>query len=334
MVHLFQHKILNGAFGDPALYISLFGKSYSYLVDLGDIFRLSNKQVLNIKSIFVTHTHMDHFYGFDRVIRTFLGKNKRLSVFGPKNIIKNVHGKLQGYTWNLVENYNTNFTVEVFEIYNTKMKRAIFKCKKKFKKETLKDITLSKGIILKNDDHTVKGIVLDHKTPCISYVFEERFHINILKKNMKNLNLESGKWLTTLKNYIYENQLEKTLEVDGKKFKVQYLKDNITKITEGEKLAYITDIQFSKKNVSKIKKNFNEITFLYIEAPFLNSERKRAKERYHLTARQAGYIAKILKAKHFFPFHVSPLHTGEYHVIKKEIKAEFQRYPSLCEEKK
>jgi len=135
MVHIFQPKLINKPYDDPALFIELFGKSHSYLVDAGDISRLSNKAILKIKKLFITHTHMDHFYGFDRILRTFLGKEKILKVYGPKHIIKNVEGRLKGYTWNLVENYTKNFTIEVCEILNNKINKAVFKCKKKFKRE-------------------------------------------------------------------------------------------------------------------------------------------------------------------------------------------------------
>ena len=324
MVHLFQHRLLNGKYGDPIVHLSLFGKNFSYLIDLGDVSRLSNKHLLTVKSIFVTHTHMDHFYGFDRVLRTFLGKEKVLKIYGPKNIIKNVSGKLEGYTWNLVENYNNNFIIEVFEIYKTKMKRARFACKKKFRKEELKDEIIENAVFFSGEDHTVKGIVLDHKTPCIAYFFEERFHVNIIKEKLSKYGLETGKWLTELKNFIYNDNLEQEMVVCNKKYKVLELKELFTKITPGNKISYITDIQFSKRNIDLIKKHIQGTTYLYIEAPFLNSERARARERYHLTAKQAGYIAKLSKAKKVIPFHVSPIHTGEFNLIKKEIMAEFR----------
>ena len=322
MVHIFQPKLINPPYKDPGLFISLFGKKYSYLIDAGDLSKLSNKDILKIDKLFITHTHMDHFYGFDRILRTFLGKEKHLKVFGPKNIIKNINGKLQGYTWNLVENYNTDFTVEVFEILNTKIKKAVFKCKKKFKLEEKEPVNIYKNIIVKEDDHIVRGIVLDHKTPSISYILEENFHINILKTMLEKYNLPTGKWLTYLKDCIYNNKLNEVIEIEDKKFHVKELMDNITKITPGQKVTYITDIVFSRNNIRKLKQHIGNTTFLYIEASFLNRERKRAKERWHLTAKQAGYIAKIARAKKVFPFHISPIHIGEYNEIKKELKKE------------
>jgi len=72
MVHIFQPRLINNPNKDPGVYISLFGKKYSYLVDAGDLSKLSNKDILKIEKLFITHTHMDHFYGFDRILRTCL----------------------------------------------------------------------------------------------------------------------------------------------------------------------------------------------------------------------------------------------------------------------
>ncbi len=321
MVHLFQPKLLNGHFGDPVVVVSLFGKSNIYLIDLGDISRLSNKDVLKIDKIFISHTHMDHFYGFDRVLRTFLGKEKVLKIYGPKNIIKNVKGKLEGYTWNLVENYSTNFIIEVFEILTTKIKKARFQCKKKFKIEELNSEKYKKNIIIKENDHQIRAIILNHKTPSISYILEEDYHINILKEELKKLGLSTGKWLSELKALIYQNKLNSKIDFKGKKYLVKFLKNKITKITPGYKIVYITDIIFSKENIKKIKPLIKDTTFLFIESPFLNKEKQRARERFHLTAKQAGYIAKIANAKKSILFHVSPIHTGEYPLILKEFNS-------------
>ena len=65
------------------------------LFDLGDISALSNAELLKVSHVFVSHTHIDHFIGFDRLLRAVFGREKTLTLFCPENFIKNVEGKLE-----------------------------------------------------------------------------------------------------------------------------------------------------------------------------------------------------------------------------------------------
>ncbi len=324
MPSLFQHKLLNGSFGDPVVELSLFSKSYSYLIDLGDISCMTNRSILKIRKVFVSHPHMDHFFGFDKLLRIFLGKDKTLFIYGPKGIIGCVEGKLKGYVWNLVDNYKNNFTIIVNEIHPRKIITAKFLCKEKFKKRIISNKLRKNNILFQEEDHVVKCEILEHRIPSLCFYFEEKFKINILKNKLIENGFEVGPWLRDLKKLIYENRLDENMEINGKNYKIGELKNKITKITEGVKLAYITDIIFSKNNIKKIKKLAKSVSILYIESTFLNKDKDRARERYHLTARQAGYIAKILNAKKVYPMHISPINTGKIHEIKKELYREWK----------
>jgi ribonuclease Z len=48
--------------------------------------------------VFVSHAHMDHFAGFDRLLRVTLGRDKSIALFGPAGFIDRVEHKLAGYT--------------------------------------------------------------------------------------------------------------------------------------------------------------------------------------------------------------------------------------------
>ncbi|RLC06384.1 MAG: hypothetical protein DRH90_03480 [Deltaproteobacteria bacterium] len=82
------------------------------MFDLGDIHALSTRDILKLTDVFVTHTHMDHFAGFDRLLRIFLGREKQLHLFGPQGFIRNVEGKLGGYQWNLAKNFTNRFNIK------------------------------------------------------------------------------------------------------------------------------------------------------------------------------------------------------------------------------
>jgi ribonuclease Z len=106
---MFSARLVNDPFGDPAVFLDMRYRREALLFDLGDIRALPPRMILKVDRIFVTHTHMDHFIGFDHLLRVCLGREKHLFLYGPPGFIDNVEGKLRAYTWNLVENYENDF---------------------------------------------------------------------------------------------------------------------------------------------------------------------------------------------------------------------------------
>lgn len=112
----FHPRLINGPYDDPGLFVPfLYGKR-AILFDLGDIHTLPARDILKITHAFVSHTHMDHFTGFDRLLRLFLGRGKDLHLYGPRGFLRNIEGKLAGYTWNLVDQYTAPFSLHVAEV--------------------------------------------------------------------------------------------------------------------------------------------------------------------------------------------------------------------------
>ena len=64
---------------------------------------------------------------------------------------------------------------------------------------------------------------------------------------------------------------------------------------------------------------------LFIEAAFLHKEAHIAREKYHLTARQAGKIAGYARAKQMILFHFSPRYTEQAHLLHKEAWAAYEK---------
>jgi ribonuclease Z len=328
----FHPRLVNGAFEDPALYIPLTFRKQALLFDMGDLGALSPKEILKISHVFVSHTHMDHFVGFDRMLRLLLGRPKILCLYGPQGFLGNVAGKLKAYTWNLVRNYSEALVLNVTEIRPDQRITQILDCRNGFipspaQAEINGDLTA-----YQDPELTVHAAVLDHQIPCLGFSVKERFHVNILKSRLDAMGLPVGPWLSAFKALLFrEADATTEIEVPGepphagvRTFELGYLASEIVAITPGQKTAYVADVIFSRRNEEKIIELAEKADHLFIEAAFLEKDRHIAATKFHLTARQAGCIARKAGIKQLTVFHHSPRYLGQAHLLIEEARAAFE----------
>ena len=70
------------------------------------------------------------------------------------------------------------------------------------------------------------------------------------------------------------------------------LRSLVARIDPGARIAYVTDALHSEENARRIVALARNADLFYCEAMFLEKDAQRAKERFHLTARQAGLLAR------------------------------------------
>jgi ribonuclease Z len=324
-------RLVNDPFGDPGLLIPFMFEKRALLFDLGDLSRLTPRDLLKVSHIFVTHTHMDHFAGFDTLLRLHLGREKPLYLYGPQGFLRNVEGKLAGYSWNLVDNYRNLFTLFVTEISTDVQLSQTYVCHQKFIPTHQARRAPFEGVLLDEPSFNVCGVTLDHGLPCIGFCLKQRFHINIKKDALAALGLQTGPWLNRFKLALYaQDDPESQFEVkDGSgktraSFGLQDLADRIALITPGQKISYITDVVYSRANIEKIIALIQDSDHLFIEAAFLDRHKEIARQKCHLTARQAGSLAAQAHVKRVTPFHFSPRYTGQGERLYQETMDAFQ----------
>ena len=102
------------------------------------------------------------------------------------------------------------------------------------------------------------------------------------------------------------------------------LKKEIMRITAGRKIAYVVDCAFTDANADRIISLAKDADTLFIEAAFLDEDRSRAAHRRHLTARQAGTLARLANVKRLVTLHYSPRYQGRGDCLAREAQAAFE----------
>src|SRR5919106_1994719 len=202
MADRFAPRLINGAFQDPGLFIGFRYERRAMLFDLGRLDRLSVRELLKLSDVFVSHAHIDHFIGFDHLLRFSLNREQELRLFGPKGFIENVQGKLAGYTWNLIRDYP--LTVVVYEIDGMRMRKVEFKAAHDFRLEAEAFSPFSETL-LEEPVLCVRAAILDHKIPCLAFSLEEPNRLNVRPDVLEATDLRAGPWLDELKTMVREN---------------------------------------------------------------------------------------------------------------------------------
>ena len=295
---------------------------------MGDLGSIRPAKLLKVSHAFISHTHIDHFIGFDTLLRLMLNREKNLKIFGPPGFLSNIQGKLRGYTWNLAAEYP--FAVQAAEVYPKKILTKVFRCQEGFAPGEEREEVFN-GILDEDSQIQIFITDLDHLIPCLAFAVQERFHININKEQLVQMGLPVGPWLKELKNALWRGEAEgfylkvpvrEKENIQQREISLEALRGCLT-ITSGQKIAYVSDCRYTKENGEKIVKLAKEADLFFCEAAFLEKDRERAEQRAHLTARQAGELARKAKVKKLHIFHFSPKYEKETELLYREAEEAF-----------
>src|SRR5208283_327723 len=172
----FDPAPVNDPFGDPALYVDLVFERRALLFDIGDISPLPTRKLLRISDVFVTHRHMDHFAGFDHLLRTLLGREKSRGIYGPAGFVDAVEHKLKAYTWNLIEGYDGELVIRATEVdCFGNVRQAVFRGRSRFERSEGEVRRQCGDVLLEEPGLRVRATMLDHGgVPVLAYALEER----------------------------------------------------------------------------------------------------------------------------------------------------------------
>ena len=313
---LFEPRLVNDAFGDPGLYVDFRDERRALLFDLGDISALPPRKLMRLSHVFVTHTHMDHFSGFDHLLRVVLGRKENVVVLGGPGFVEQVEHKLRAYTWNVVHRYEVELVIDVREIgTDGRGQRARFSSRTGFARESCAPLAPMEDVLHDEATFRVRGRFVDHDIPCLAYAVEEKAHVNVAKNRLSALGLSTGPWLRELKHAVLTGASDTApIDVQWRDRRGEHamtrqvgdLRHLVLDVVPGQRIGYVTDLRYTAANVDALIALLAGVDLLFIECVFLDEDAEHAARKNHLTARQAGEIAHAVSARAVLPFHFSP----------------------------
>ncbi|HEY8976941.1 MAG TPA: MBL fold metallo-hydrolase [Burkholderiaceae bacterium] len=305
---------------EPGLWIAVRDQRRALLFDLGELGALSPRTLLRSTHAVVTHPHMDHFAGFDHWLATALGRMPGMTVWGGPGFVDKVDHKLRAYTWNVVHRYAVPLVIEARSLEADGSRcGARFDSREAFARRDLPAEPARGDVLLEEPLLRLRARIVDHEMPVLACAVEETAQVRVAADRIAAMGLATGAWLQALKAAVLAGAPDDdTLDVrwrdaagdHERRFRLAELRPLLLDTTPGRRIGYVTDLRFTEANLAQLDALLAGVDLLYIECVFADEDRELARRRNHLTARQAGSIARRLGARQLQPFHFSPRYEG------------------------
>ncbi|MGM9486760.1 ribonuclease Z [Ideonella sp. YS5] len=317
---------------EPGLVVDVRDERRALLFDLGDIAALAPRLLLRVTHAFVTHTHMDHFAGFDHLLALGLGRLPQWTVWGGPGFVDQVEHKLRAYTWNVVHRYAVPMLIEARSLeFDGSRRQARFDSRALFAREDGLALPADPQDVLLDDPlFRVRARIVDHEMPVLAFAIEEKAQLRVRAERIAEMGLATGAWLSELKAAVLAGAPD-DMPIDvvwqdreGAHRQVRpvaELRALVLDTVPGRRIGYVTDLRFTEANIEQLEELLADADLLHIESVFLEADKDHALRKNHLTARQAGEIARRVRAKKVVPFHFSPRYRGREHELRAEVAA-------------
>jgi len=255
-------------------------KNENILFDCGEgtqrQFRKAKINPCKLTRLVLTHLHGDHVFGIPGLFQTLnLNEYKKtLQIYGPKPTEK------------FIKDLFTTFVLTKTIQIKTKVTEVTNK-------------------VFETPDFKITALPLQHGTPTLGYVFQEKDKLRINKKKLAKLKIPSK-----FKSELAKLSKGKDIKINNKKIKYKQL----TYPEKGRKIAIILDTGLCP-NIKKLAKNTD---LAIIEAT--TSEKTGYK---HLTAEEAARAAKQSNVKKLILTHLSQRYEFKADLLEKQAKKIF-----------
>ncbi len=314
LFHTIEPYCCAGLLDDPLLLVRVRPTGRSLLFDCGQLHHLAKRTLRSIDTVFISHAHMDHFMGFDHLVRHTHVAPRPLDLYGPPGIADRVGHKLAGYDWNLAEAWWR--TIRVHEVFADRIEHHQFVGARGFAGERLDSEPRRGTTIHATPFVTVAAQLCDHgNLPVLAFRLTEEDIFSIDPQQLAAAGLVPGPWLRELKGRWKRGALgPDPLEVlrttaDGPQpvsmTDAAALYARLRADRPAASLGYATDIGFTAANRAGLRQLLANVSLLCCECTFLAADEHKARASHHLCSSDLNRLAADLQPKSLLPMHLS-----------------------------
>jgi ribonuclease Z len=308
--------LVGGVFGDPLVHVRLRNQKQSFLFDLGDPARLTARMAHQVRAVCLSHAHLDHIGGFIWLLRSRIGPFGPCTIFGPPETIARIEHFLGAITWDRIEDNAPVF--DVCEFDGSRLQRA--RLQPGNPKIALPAAPVRDGLLLEEDNLSLRAAVCDHKIPTLAYALTFRMEIGVRKERLAASGLRPGPWLGRLKQCIAAQTPDADIDLpDGTRQPAGELARKLTLIQPGKKLVYAADMADTPLNRQKVIDLAFEAHTLFCETAFASADKDKAVNTQHLTTLATVEIARRAGVARLIPFHFSKRYEHDPGAVYAEI---------------
>ena len=175
-------RLIDASATEPGLLVDVRDERRCLLFDLPDLHGLPPRPLLRTTHAFVTHTHMDHFAGFDHLLGVGLGRVEHVVLWGGPGFVDQVEHKLRAYTWNVVHRYDVPMVIEAHSLSADGTRtRAVFRSLDRFARSGDAIAAHDEDDDVLHDEalFRVRARIVDHEMPVLAFAIEEKARVRV-----------------------------------------------------------------------------------------------------------------------------------------------------------
>jgi len=303
---------------DPFVLIESLDKKSAFLFDCGLKVRGNYRRLRKLKAIFVTHSHIDHLIGFDHILRSMLSETTVLDMYGPKNFIRKMVGRMSSYDWDRA--HEQNLTLQINEITPTHIETVKMSSATHFEAGAPARASVHQ-VINYDNEYFIQWCHLDHGgSCCLGYSIKTRDRWRVNKDKFQCAGLNEGPWVGKALKSLEAGQLHNACIPDLPAMPIEELEKKIFYFQAGKKIAYITDTRFTERVSSNVLEIADKADLLICEGTFILSDQHLAKQYNHLTAQEAAMLAQHAGVKQLLLNHPSRRYHGKFQLLLDEAR--------------